>query len=210
MILKVLYSPDLALSYYKQSPTLPDGISVMSGMYTTRACPVLNHYLSTNYAKRVDLGGYHATDHLFRLLKAKQPELSAHLSIPRLIDIKHSHCYTAMDYKEELAKYEPDLSKEGFLFGTCVPKVYKHPEHVVKVHLPHPKQEDPVEAERKKELQRERGKMLQAKLAEIREKKKQEAGNVEMEPKKKAVKTEKPLSLLEQEVQSVPFEKVCI
>lgn len=129
----VLYSPDCGLSYYKHSPTLPDGISITSGFYTTRICPFLNHRLFTNKAKRVDLGGFHATDHLFRLINAKQPEIGSKLDVPKLIDIKHNHCYVAKDYREELIHFAPDLDKDGFIPGTCVPRYYKFPENIVMV-----------------------------------------------------------------------------
>ena len=206
----VLYSPDCALGYYKECPTLPDGLSVVSGFSTTRICPIINRQLATNYSKRVDLGGYHATDHLFRLLRAKQPHLASRLDIPLLMDIKHSKCYVALNYKEELEKYEPDLRRGGFYPGSCIPRYYRNPQHILKQQLSAPPTEDPVEQAKKKEEQRERGKMLAARLAELRASR-EGAKSAEAEPKKKAVKVdrpEKPLSAVEQEVNEIPDEKV--
>ena len=66
--------------------------------------------LSLMHARtRINLGGIHSVSYLHRLLQLKYPDLQAHVSLSRAQELLEHHCYTALNYTEELREWAAGL-----------------------------------------------------------------------------------------------------
>lgn len=72
----VAYGVDFLWSYQHNSCP-PDGLIISMGYYTTHIIPILNGKAEVANSRRINVGGYHVTFYLHRLLQLKYP---AHLN----------------------------------------------------------------------------------------------------------------------------------
>ncbi|KAM8705973.1 hypothetical protein ACLKA7_010296 [Drosophila subpalustris] len=81
-----------------------DALIISFGYSTTHVIPVLAGKMQLENVRRLNVGGFHITNYLFRLMQMKYPvHLNAIAS--RMEKLVHEHCHIALDYKEELLKW---------------------------------------------------------------------------------------------------------
>ena len=83
-----------------------DGIIVSSGHNATYVLPVFDAALSCKQAKRIQLGGIHTMDFLFKSLQLKYPDFPARMMPAHAQVLVNEMAYVAEDYKEELRRFE--------------------------------------------------------------------------------------------------------
>ncbi|XP_067096402.1 actin-related protein 5 [Osmerus mordax] len=97
-----------SFSYNNAQHSLPPphtGIILSSGYHCSHVLPVINGRLDAGNCKRVNVGGFHASSYLQRLLQLKYPGHLAAITLSRMEELLHEHSYTATDYHQELEKW---------------------------------------------------------------------------------------------------------
>ncbi|XP_072259816.1 actin-related protein 5 [Pyxicephalus adspersus] len=135
---KVSFGIDGLYSFYhnnkNKSPS--SGLIVSSGYHSTHLLPFLNGRLDAKNCKRINVGGYQAVTYLHRLMQLKYPGHLSAITLSRMEEILHEHCYVPDDYIEELKKwrcpdyYEKNVHKmqlpfSSKLLGSAVPSEEK-------------------------------------------------------------------------------------
>ncbi|XP_069608437.1 actin-related protein 5 [Ranitomeya imitator] len=123
--------------YHNKRAALPtSAIVVSSGYNCTHILPVLNGRLDGKNSRRINIGGFQAVSYLHRLLQLKYPGHLSAITLSRMEEILHEHCYVPDDYLEELKKWRcPDYYEENVhkmqlpfsskLLGSTVPSEEK-------------------------------------------------------------------------------------
>eukprot|EP00250_Pteridium_aquilinum_P020869 c24972_g2_i2 orf=507-2663(-) len=83
-----------------------DGLVVCSGYTTTHSIPVYHGEPVLEACCRTNIGGYHVTDYLKRLLSLEYPYHVASLSWEKVEALKIEHGYIAEDYSAELQIFQ--------------------------------------------------------------------------------------------------------
>ncbi|XP_075701459.1 actin-related protein 5 [Rhinoderma darwinii] len=135
---KVSFGVDGLYSFYhnKREALPSSAIVVSSGYHCTHILPVLNGRLDGNNCKRIHIGGFQAVTYLHRLLQLKYPGHLSAITLSRMEEILHEHCYVPDEYMEELKKWRcPDYYEENVhkmqlpfsskLLGSAVPSEEK-------------------------------------------------------------------------------------
>ncbi|KAM8947091.1 actin-related protein 5 [Pelodytes ibericus] len=135
---KVSFGIDGLYSFYhnKKDLSSPSGLVVSSGYHCTHILPVLSGRFDAKNCKRINLGGFNAVTYLQRLLQLKYPGHLSAITLSRMEEILHDHCYVPEDYTEELQKwrcpfyYEQNVHKmqlpfSNKLLGSAVPSEEK-------------------------------------------------------------------------------------
>ncbi|KAG1929070.1 actin-related protein 5 [Pimephales promelas] len=131
---RVAYGVDSLFSLYWNSAAadLPStGLVLSSGHHCSHVLPVINGRLDSANCRRVNLGGGQAASYLQRLLQLKYPSHQPSLTLSRMEELLHRHCYTAPDYQQELDNwrspefYEREVHRvqlpfSGRTAGVCV------------------------------------------------------------------------------------------
>ncbi|KAM4692331.1 actin-related protein 5 [Rhinophrynus dorsalis] len=123
---KVSFGIDGLYSFYynKKDLSPASGLVVSSGYHCTHILPVLNGRLDGKNCKRINIGGFQAVTYLQRLLQLKYPGHLSAITLSRMEEILHEHCYVPEDYMEELQKwrcpdyYEQNVHKMQLPFST--------------------------------------------------------------------------------------------
>lgn len=151
----VCYGVDSLFSFRNNG--FDNGLIISCGFQTTHVIPVLNGQVCADKTRRINLGGYHMTYYLHRLLQLKYPVHVNAVTLSRVEKLLHEHCSIANDYMAELRKWA---------------KLEFYEEHVKKVQLPFtPITIAPIlSAEQKFEKKRE----LARRLVEINNRKREE------------------------------------
>ncbi|KAM4623260.1 actin-related protein 5 [Discoglossus pictus] len=113
---KVSFGIDGLYSFHYNKKTLspPSGLVVSSGYHCTHILPVLNGRLDAKNCKRLNLGGFQAVSYLQRLMQLKYPGHLSAITLSRMEEILHEHCYVPEDYMEELQKWRcPDYYEQN-------------------------------------------------------------------------------------------------
>ncbi|KAG8452370.1 hypothetical protein GDO86_004247, partial [Hymenochirus boettgeri] len=113
---KVSFGIDALYSFChnNQKSALNTGLVVSSGYHCTHVLPVLKGRLDAKNCKRINIGGFHAVTYLQRLLQLKYPGHLSAITLSRMEEILHEHCYVPDDYMEELQKWRcPDYYEEN-------------------------------------------------------------------------------------------------
>lgn len=79
----VAYGLDALLSWQHSRPTSSDALILRLGHHNCHVMPVLDGQLSSQWTRRVNLGGYHMTGYLHRLLQLRYSLLSPAISLSR-------------------------------------------------------------------------------------------------------------------------------
>ena len=161
---------DSLFSYYYNAPKktsagTASGLIVSSGHTATHVIPILDGHWVSQHTKRLNVGGYHSTEFMQRLLQLKY-----HSTFPlKNYPLRHHaqalvlhHTYVALDYAQELRKYELD---EAFLA-----------EHEHLIQFPHPELQEQESADviaRKEQEREERKEKMRQRLREVANKKRQ-------------------------------------
>ncbi|XP_018411677.1 PREDICTED: LOW QUALITY PROTEIN: actin-related protein 5 [Nanorana parkeri] len=135
---RVSFGIDGLYSFYhnKKEPYPTSGLIVSSGYYCTHILPLLNGRLDGKNCKRINVGGSHAVNYLHRLMQLKYPGHLSAITLSRMEEILHEHCYIPDDYIEELKKWRcPDYYEQNVhkmqlpfsskLMGSAVPSEEK-------------------------------------------------------------------------------------
>ncbi|XP_053309450.1 actin-related protein 5 [Spea bombifrons] len=113
---KVSFGVDGLYSFYHNKNDLSprSGLVVSSGYHCTHILPVLGGRLDAKNSKRINIGGFHAVTYLQRLLQLKYPGHVSAITLSRMEEILHDHCYVPEDYMEELQKWRcPDYYEQN-------------------------------------------------------------------------------------------------
>ncbi|KAK1156264.1 actin-related protein 5-like [Acipenser oxyrinchus oxyrinchus] len=107
---RVSYGVDSLYSYYhnttKRGLDPPStGLIISSGYHCSHVLPVLNGRLDARNCKRINVGGSHSAAYLQRLLQLKYPGHLAAITLSRMEETLHQHCYIAQDYQQELDRW---------------------------------------------------------------------------------------------------------
>ncbi|XP_023293865.2 actin-related protein 5 [Lucilia cuprina] len=160
----VCYGVDSVLSWQhnKSDYNEEDCLIISFGYHTTHVVPILKGALQHDKVRRLNLGGYQMISYLYRLLQMKYPAHLNAISWTRMEDIFHNHSFVALDYREELRKWD---------------NIDYYNQNVKKIQLPYvqPAAFNPMAAEEKlkkrKELTR---RLIEANQKRLREKKGEE------------------------------------
>ncbi|OCT60574.1 actin-related protein 5 [Xenopus laevis] len=113
---KVSFGIDGLYSFYDNNKDLSpaSGLVVSSGYHCTHILPVLRGRLDAKNCKRINIGGYHSVTYLQRLLQLKYPGHLSAITLSRMEEILHDHCYVPEDYMDELRKWRcPNYYEEN-------------------------------------------------------------------------------------------------
>uniref|UniRef100_A0A6I8RI90 Actin-related protein 5 n=1 Tax=Xenopus tropicalis TaxID=8364 RepID=A0A6I8RI90_XENTR len=113
---KVSFGIDGLYSFYHNNKDLSpaSGLVVSSGYHCTHILPVLRGRLDAKNCKRINIGGFHSVTYLQRLLQLKYPGHVPAITLSRMEEILHEHCYVPEDYIDELRKWRcPDYYEEN-------------------------------------------------------------------------------------------------
>lgn len=153
----ICYGVDALFAYhYSQEKPRSDALIVSFGYHTIHVIPVLNNQTIFVNTRRLNIGGYHVTSFLYRILQLKYPGHSAAITLSRAEELLHSICLVASDYKEELKRWAD-------------PEYYE--QNIKKIQLPY---SAAASSSLTVEQQRERKKELARRLTEINARKREE------------------------------------
>ncbi|XP_069740328.1 actin-related protein 5 isoform X2 [Narcine bancroftii] len=111
---KVSYGIDNLYSFWRNNKPHSSGLIVSSGYNCSHILPVLNGRLDACNSKRINLGGSQAASYMQRLLQLKYPGHLPAITLSRVEEILHEHCYIAADYMEELDLWKlPDFYEKN-------------------------------------------------------------------------------------------------
>ena len=133
---------DAVFSLMKNCGPKSTAMVVSYGHQATHVIPCVRGELLTQYMKRINIGGVHCTQSLLKFLQTRYFYAKNMILWPLAQEIVYSHCYTALDYFQELLEL-----KNGKLR---------------KIQLPWVMQQQPSDEEIKKKQQqrKEQGKKL--------------------------------------------------
>ncbi|XP_068991223.1 actin-related protein 5 isoform X1 [Neodiprion pinetum] len=104
----ISYGVDCLFSYHHNNCP-PDGLIVSIGYHTTHVIPVLDGKVDPTKARRINIGGYHITSYMHRLLQLKYPVHVNAITPSRAEELIRDHSIVALAYQEEISKWaEPD------------------------------------------------------------------------------------------------------
>lgn len=111
----VCYGIDSLFAYnFAKTKQQSDALIVSFGYHTIHVIPVLNNRAIFANTRRLNIGGYHVTSFLYRILQLKYPAHSTAITLSRAEELLHAICLVALDYKEELKKWmDPDYYEKN-------------------------------------------------------------------------------------------------
>eukprot|EP01018_Ginkgo_biloba_P033632 Gb_39904 [translate_table: standard] len=89
-----------------------DGLVVCPGFTTSHVIPVIKGEPVVEACCRTNVGGYHVTDYMKRLLALQYPNHVGSITWEKVEELKIEHCYVALDYSSEMRIFQKG-SKEG-------------------------------------------------------------------------------------------------
>jgi actin-related protein 5 len=101
------YGVDALFSLYYNGTKFSDvdinyGIVVSCGYQATHILPIVDGCLSASRSRRITIGGSHLVGFMHRLIQLKLPSLHHQVYLSRAQELVVSHCYTSLNYGEEL------------------------------------------------------------------------------------------------------------
>lgn len=99
----VAYGIDALLSYKHNRGS--NGLVISSSHSSTHLIPVLNSKPILSSISRLNWGGHHATDYLFKLLKLKYPTFPGKMTETQVQEFVREHCYVSQNFDSEMRSY---------------------------------------------------------------------------------------------------------
>ncbi|XP_019849311.1 PREDICTED: actin-related protein 5-like [Amphimedon queenslandica] len=90
--------------YHTLGGRVSDALVINCGYQTTHVCPVLDGLFQPDQCKRINVGGWHISSYLQRLLQLRYQALQSLISLTRAEELVHTHCFVAERYIEMLSK----------------------------------------------------------------------------------------------------------
>ncbi|XP_034949594.1 actin-related protein 5 [Chelonus insularis] len=104
----IAYGVDCLFSY-QHNNCPPDGLIISIGYHTTHIIPILDGRADAANSRRINIGGYHITSYMHRLLQLKYPVHVNAITPSRAEELIHEHSTIALDYQDEIKKWtDPD------------------------------------------------------------------------------------------------------
>ena len=100
----VCYGIDSLYSFHKNQIG-NDGLIISFGFHTTHVIPLLNGNIVAEKARRINIGGYHIINFLYKLLQLKYPVHVNAITLSRAEELVHNHTFISYDYMEDLKKW---------------------------------------------------------------------------------------------------------
>lgn len=100
----VCYGIDSIFSMMRND-SCADSLILSFGYHTTHVIPVLDGKIQIENVRRLNLGGYHITHYLYRLMQMKYPMHINSITISKIEQLLHCHSSIALDYLEELRRW---------------------------------------------------------------------------------------------------------
>lgn len=114
----ISYGVDSLFSYHiSQTHPQPSALIVSLGYQTCHVIPILENKTIFENTRRLNTGGWNIITFLHRILQLKYPAHAAAITLSRAEELLHSICAIAVDYKEELSRwndstyYEENIKK---------------------------------------------------------------------------------------------------
>lgn len=159
----VCYGIDSVLSWqHNRLSQQEDALIISCGYHATHVVPILGGKVQHDHIRRLNLGGFHMLSYLYRLLQMKYPAHLNAITWTRMEDIFHNHSVVALDYMEEIRKWD---------------NLDFYNDSVKKIQLPYtaPAAFNPLAAEEKLKKRKEMTKrLIEANQKRLREKKGEE------------------------------------
>ncbi|KAJ8681138.1 hypothetical protein QAD02_016925 [Eretmocerus hayati] len=142
---------------YQHNNCPPDGLIISLGYHSIHIIPVFDGKVDTSKSRRINLGGFHITSYMHRLLQLKYPAHLNAITLSRAEELIHEHSRIAVEYQDDILKWA-DLDFYN--------------KNVLRVQLPYvaPVAAPGLSAEQQKERKRE----LARRLMEINARKREE------------------------------------
>ncbi|XP_066594828.1 actin-related protein 5 [Prorops nasuta] len=152
----IAYGVDCLFSY-QHNNCPPDGLIISIGYHTTHIIPILDGKADFANSRRINIGGYHITSYMHRLLQLKYPVHVNAITPSRAEELVHDHSSIALTYQEEISKWA---------------EVDYYDNNVLRIQLPYiaPPNTSGLTIEQQKERKRE----LARRLMEINARKREE------------------------------------
>ncbi|KAF7380485.1 hypothetical protein HZH68_016350 [Vespula germanica] len=104
----IAYGVDCLFSY-QHNNCPPDGLIVSIGYHTTQIIPILDGKADAVNSRRINIGGYHITSYMHRLLQLKYPVHVNAITPSRAEELIHEHSMIALNYQDVVSKWaDPD------------------------------------------------------------------------------------------------------
>ncbi|KAK0180138.1 hypothetical protein PV327_005810 [Microctonus hyperodae] len=104
----IAYGVDCLFSY-QHNNCPPYGLIINIGYHTTHIIPILDGKPDCANSRRINVGGYHITSYMHRLLQLKYPVHVNAINPSRAEELIHDHSLIAVDYQDEIQKWaDPD------------------------------------------------------------------------------------------------------
>lgn len=122
----VCYGVDSLFSFSFNNCSNGTGLIVSIGYTTTHVIPYVDGKHVSDKVRRINLGGYHMTTYLHRLLQLKYPVHVNNITLSRVEELLHNHCSIAYDYKDSLKlwssheHYERNIKKIQLPFSQII------------------------------------------------------------------------------------------
>ena len=119
------YGIDSLLSF-NQNNVGDTGLIISIGFSTTHVIPVIDGHYVTSKMRRINIGGSHMINYLYRLLQLKYPVHVNSITLSRIEELLHDHCSIALDYVDSLRSwaspsyYEKNIKKIQLPFSQVV------------------------------------------------------------------------------------------
>ena len=109
---RVAYGVDGLFAMHHNKPHVNDGIVVICGYHVTHVLPIVDGVCDTANARRLNFGGLNMMVYSRRLLQLQHPHQAAVMNLSRTQELLVNHSYIALDYTDELKKWESEEFRE--------------------------------------------------------------------------------------------------
>lgn len=118
---RLAYGIDALFSLHQNRPHVRDGIVISCGYQATHVLPIVNGVCDTANARRLNVGGLNMMIFSRRLLQLQYPHQAAAINLSRTQELLAKHCYFALDYADELKKWQNKDYKEANALNLQLP-----------------------------------------------------------------------------------------
>ncbi|XP_011506105.1 PREDICTED: actin-related protein 5 isoform X2 [Ceratosolen solmsi marchali] len=118
----IAYGVDCLFSYqHNNCPS--DGLIISVGYQATHIIPILDGKADTANSRRINLGGFHITSYMHRLLQLKYPVHVNAITLSRAEELIHDHSMIALQYQDEILKWADPVYYDDSVLRVQLPYV---------------------------------------------------------------------------------------